>query len=84
MSTRYIYPKQKFKISIDLEVDVKFIGMWNGIDKDVFNHRYQEMLLDGSFIKLLKDKILKDLGGESFYCDNSEPFDRLYFEVKGI
>lgn len=81
MSTRYIYPEQRFKISIDLEVDVKSIGMWDGISQDVFNQRYQEMLNNGEFAKLLKEKILEDLEGESFDCCNPEPFDRLYFEV---
>ena len=84
MSTRYIYPKQKFKISIDLEVDVKFIGMWDGISKEAFEKRYQEMLANGEFAKLLKEKILEDLEGESFDCNNSEPFDRLYFEVEVV
>ena len=28
-----------------------------------------------------REKILEDLEGESFDCDNPEPFDRLYFEV---
>ena len=39
------------------------------------------MLTSGEFAKLLKEKILEDLEGESFDCDNPEPFDRLYFEV---
>ena len=37
MSTRYIYPEHKFKISIDLEVDVNFIRMWDGISKKTFD-----------------------------------------------
>ena len=81
MSTHYIYPEQKFKVSIDLEIDVKFVGLWDGISQDVFQQRYQETLSNGDFVKLLKDKILEDLEGGSFDCCNPEPFDRLYFEV---
>ena len=51
------------------------------ISQDVFQQRYQEMLSNGDFVKLLKEKILEDLEGESFDCCNPEPFDRLYFEV---
>ena len=58
MSTRYIYPEQKFKISIDLEVDVNFIGMWDGVSTKVFDQIYQEMLSDGDFSELLKVRFL--------------------------
>ena len=81
MSTRYIYPEQKFKISIDLEVDVNFIGMWDGISTKVFDQIYQEMLSDGDFSELLKSKILEHLSCETFDCYNLEPFDRLCFGV---
>ena len=83
MSTRYIYPKQKFKISIELEVDVKFIGIWDGISKEVFEKHYQEMLLDGSFVKLLKDKILKDLGGEAFIVTTQNHLIVYILKLKG-
>ena len=81
MSTNYIYPTQTFKVSIDLDVKVQFVGMWDGFCAEAFNKFYQEMLTSGEFAKLLKEKILEDLEGESFDCNNSEPFDRLYFEV---
>lgn len=81
MSTNYIYPTETFKVSVDLDVKVQFVGMWDGISKEVFERRYQEMLANGEFAKLLKEKILEDLEGESFDCNNPEPFDRLYFEV---
>ena len=81
MSTRYIYPEQKFKISIDLEVDVNFIRMWDGVSTKVFDQIYQEMLSDGDFSELLKSKILEHLSCETFDCYNTEPFDRLCFEV---
>lgn len=81
MSTNYIYPTETFKVSVDLDVKVQFIGMWDGISTEVFNKRYREMLTNGEFAKLLKEKILEDLEGESFDCNSPEPFDRLYFEV---
>lgn len=81
MSTNYIYPEETFKVSVDLDVKVQFIGMWGGISTEVFNKRYQEMLTNGEFTKLLKEKILEDLEGESFDCNNPEPFDRLCFVV---
>ena len=81
MSYRYIYPTEKFNVKLDLEIDVKFVGVWDGISAEAFNKRYQEMLTSGEFAKLLKEKILEDLEGESFDCNNPEPFDRLYFEV---
>ena len=82
MSNRYIYPEQKFKVSLELEVNVSFVGMWGGISQDVFNERYQQMLKDGSFVELIKDKIMEDLQGETFDCNNPEPFDRLCFDVE--
>ena len=81
MGNKYIYPTETFKVSVNLDVKVQFVGMWDGIESEVFNKRYQEMLTSGEFAKLLKGKILEDLEGESFDCNNPEPFDRLYFEV---
>ena len=81
MSTNYIYPTQTFKVSIDLDVKVQFVGMWGGISAEAFNKRYQEIYTSGEFVKLLKEKILEDLEGEPFDCNNPEPFDRLCFEV---
>ena len=81
MGNKYIYPTEKLNIQLNLDVKVQFIGMWDGISTEVFNKRYQEMLTSGEFAKLLKGKILEDLEGESFDCNNPEPFDRLYFEV---
>ena len=81
MSTNYIYPTETFKVSIDLDVKVQFVGMWGGISAEAFNKRYQEVLTSGEFVKLLKEKILEDLEGEPFDCNNPEPFDRLCFEV---
>ena len=81
MGNKYIYPTETFKVSIDLDVKVKFVGMWDGISAEAFNKRYQEMLTNGEFDKLLKEKILEDLEGESFDCNDPEPFDRLCFVV---
>ena len=81
MSNRYIYPTEKFKVKLDLEIDVKYVGVWDGFDSSFLQNRYNEMVQDGSFVEILKQSIMKDLEGESFDCDNTEPFDRLYFEV---
>ena len=81
MSSQYIYPTQTFKVSIDLDVKVQFVGMWDGISAEAFNKLYQEIYTSGEFVKLLKEKILEDLEGEPFDCNNPEPFDRLCFEV---
>lgn len=81
MSNNYMYPTEKFKITLDLEVDVKFVGMWGGFGKEVLSKQYYEMLDNGDFHELLKEKILEDLSGETFDCSDSEPFDRLCFEV---
>ena len=81
MSNQYIYPTEKFNIKLDLEIEVKFVGVWDGISVEVINERYQEMLTNGEFDKLLKEKILEDLEGGSFDCNDPEPFDRLCFVV---
>ena len=81
MSNRYIYPTEKFNVKLDLEVEVKFVGVWDGFDSSFLQNRYNEMVQDGSFVEILKQSIMKDLEGESFDCNNPEPFDRLYFEV---
>ena len=81
MSTNYIYPTETFKVSIDLDVKVQFVGMWDGMCAESFNKLYQEIYTSGEFVKLLKEKILEDLEGEPFDCNNPEPFDRLCFEV---
>ena len=81
MSNRYIYPTEKFKVKLDLEIDVRYVGVWDGFDSSFLQNRYNEMVQDGSFVEILKQSIMKDLEGESFDCDNPEPFDRLYFEV---
>ena len=81
MSNQYIYPTEKFNIKLDLEIEVKFVGVWDGISVEVINKRYQEMLTNGEFDKLLKEKVLEDLEGESFDCNDPEPFDRLCFVV---
>ena len=81
MSNRYIYPTEKFNVKLDLEIDVKYVGVWDGFDSSFLQNRYNEMVQDGSFVEILKQRIMKDLEGESFYCNNSEPFDKLYFEV---
>lgn len=82
MSNNYIYPNLKVKITLDLEVDVNFVGMWGGTDIVEFHSIYNKMVEDGSFEELLKEKILEDLHYETFDCTNPEPFDRLCFEVK--
>ena len=82
MSNRYIYPTEKFNVKLDLEIEVKFVGVWEGISAEVFNNCYQEMLINGEFNKLLKEKILEDLEGESFDWEGLETFDRLHFVVK--
>ena len=81
MGYRYIYPTEKFKVKLDLEIDVKYVGVWDGFDISFLQNRYNEMVQDGSFVEILKQSIMKGLEGESFDCDNPEPFDRLYFEV---
>ena len=81
MSSQYIYPTEKFNVKLDLEIDVKYVGVWDGMGISFLQNRYNEMAQDGSFVEILKQSIMKDLEGESFDCDNPEPFDRLYFEV---
>lgn len=83
MSNNYIYPKETFKVSLELEVSVGFVGMWKGHGKDFLETKYESMLKDGTFSHLLKRIILDDLvKGEAFDIDSSEPFDRLCFTIK--
>ena len=82
MSNQYIYPTEKFNVKLDLEIEVKFVGVWDGISVEVISKRYQEMLTNGEFDKILKEKIIEDLEGEPFDCNDPEPFDRLCFVVK--
>lgn len=84
MSNQYLYPQNKFTVNLNLEVDVKFVGMWKGFDQKIFNERYQEMLQDGSFVALLKEEIVYSLECMLFDCIEPEPFDRLCFEVKEV
>ena len=81
MGNKYIYPTEKLNIQLNLEVDVKFIGVWSGMGGEFLQNKYQEMLEDGSFINLIKETILSDLTGETFDWSNVEPFDRLGFNI---
>ena len=81
MSYRYIYPTEKFNVKLDLEIDVKYLGVWDGFDSSFLQNRYNEMVQDGSFVEILKQSIMKDLEGETFDMNIVEPFDRLCFEV---
>ena len=81
MSNRYIYPLEKFNVKLDLEIEVKFIGVWSGFGDEFLHNKYQEMLEDGSFINLIKETILSDLTRETFDWSNVEPFDRLGFNI---
>ena len=81
MSNRYIYPTEKFNVKLDLEVEVKYLGVWDGFDSSFLQNRYNEMVQDGSFVEILKQSIMKDLEGETFDWSNVEPFDRLCFKV---
>ena len=81
MSNRYIYPTEKFKVKLDLEIEVKFVGVWDGFDSSFLQNRYNEMVQDGSFVEILKQSIMKDLEGETFDWSNVSPFDRLCFKV---
>ena len=81
MSYRYIYPTEKFNVKLDLEIEVKFIGVWDGFDSSFLQNRYNEMVQDGSFVEILKQSIMKDLEGETFDMNIVEPFDRLCFVV---
>ena len=31
MGNKYIYPTEKFNVKLDLEVDVKYVGVWDGM-----------------------------------------------------
>lgn len=66
MGNKYIYPTEKLNIQLNLEVDVKFIGVWSGVGSEFLHNKYQEMLEDGSFINLIKETILSKLTGETF------------------
>lgn len=81
MSYRYIYPTEKFNFKLDLEIDVKYVGVWDGFDSSFLQNRYNEMVQDGSFVEILKQSIMKDLEGETFDMNIVEPFDRLCFVV---
>ena len=81
MGNKYIYPTEKLNIQLNLEVDVKFIGVWNGIGSEFLHNKYQEMLEDGSFVNLIKETILSKLTRETLDWSNVEPFDRLCFKV---
>ena len=81
MGNKYIYPTEKLNIQLNLEVDVKFVGMWSGMSDEFIQNKYQEMLEDGSFINLIKETILSDLTRETLDWCNVEPFDRLCFKV---
>ena len=81
MSYRYIYPTEKFNVKLDLEIDVKYLGVWDGFDSSFLQNRYNEMVQDVSFVEILKQRIMKDLEGEIFDMNCVEPFDRLCFKV---
>ena len=81
MSSQYIYPTEKFNIKLDLEIEVKFVGVWDGFDSSFLQNRYNEMVQDGSFVEILKQSIMKDLEGETFDMNCGEPFNRLCFKV---
>lgn len=81
MSNRYIYPTEKFNVKLDLEIEVKFVGVWDGLDSSFLQNRYNEMVQDGRFVEILKQSIMKDLEGETFDMNIVEPFDRLCFVV---
>ena len=81
MSNRYIYPTEKFNVKLDLEIDVEYVGVWDGFDSSFLQNRYNEMVQDGSFVEILKQSIMKELEGETFDWSDVEPFDRLCFKV---
>ncbi|MEG2273457.1 MAG: hypothetical protein RSC05_14400 [Acinetobacter sp.] len=83
MSNCYIYPTNKFKITLDLEVSVDHVSVWKGIGVEVLQQLYDEGVKDGSLIKLIKETIISDLtNGEAFDMTGCEPFDRLCFSLK--
>ena len=81
MGYKYIYPTEKFNVKLDLEIDVKCVGVWDGLDSSFLQNRYNEMVQDGSFVEILKQSVMKDLECETFDMNIVEPFDRLCFEV---
>ena len=81
MGNKYIYPTEKFNVKLDLEVEVEYVGVWDGFDSSFLQNRYNEMVQDGSFVEILKQSIMKDLECETFDWSNVEPFDRLCFKV---
>lgn len=82
MSNRYIYPNDKIRISLELEIDVKFVGVWDGIQQDFLERKYQSELQNGELTGMIKDEILHRLSYRQFDIDKDiEPFDRLCFEV---
>ena len=84
MGNRYIYPTEKFNVKLDLEIEVKFVGIWDGMDSSFLQNRYNEMVQDGSFVEILKQHIMKDLECVTFDMNCVESFDRLCFEVTKI
>ena len=81
MGNKHIYPTEKFNVKLDLEIDVKYLGVWDGFDSSFLQNRYNEMVQDASFVEILKQRIMKDLEGEIFDMNCVEPFDRLCFKV---
>jgi len=81
MGYKYIYPTEKFNVKLDLEIDVKYVGVWDGMGDEFLQNKYYEMLEDGSFINLIKETILSDLTRETLDWSNVEPFDRLVFNI---
>ena len=81
MSYRYICPTEKFNVKLDLEIDVKYVGVWDGFDSSFLQNLYVEMVQDGSFVETLKQRIMKDLECETFDMKCVGSFDRLCFEV---
>ena len=81
MGNKHIYPTEKFNVKLDLEVEVEYVGVWDGFDSSFLQNRYNEMVQDGSFVEILKQSIMKDLEGSTTSISNVSPFDRLCFEV---
>ena len=78
---RYIYPTEKFNVKLDLEIEVKFVGVRDGFDSSFLQNRYNETVQDGSFVEILKQSIMKALEGETYDWNNVKPFDSLCFKV---
>ena len=82
MSNRYIYPTEKFKVKLDLEIDVKYVGVWDGFDSSFLQNRYDEMKQDESFTQLLKDVVLGELTRRTYTNSDVHPFDVICFDVE--